>query len=62
MFIHLYLPLEKEKNVLVNIMMMNTNYDNQYKTEAFIMLKKSYFLLYGEKIRDMKENYFPIYV
>ncbi len=46
MFIHLYLPLEKEKNVLVNIMMMNTNYDNQYKTEAFIMLKNpiSYFM------------------
>jgi hypothetical protein len=37
--IHLCLSLGKKKNVLVNIMMMNINYDKQYKTEPFVMLK-----------------------
>jgi hypothetical protein len=56
MLIHLYLPLEEGENVLVDIMMMNTNYDKQYKTEAFVMLKNhiSYFMgkneRYDEKI------------
>jgi hypothetical protein len=43
-------------------MMTNRNNDKQYKTEAFDVIKKSYFFFYGKKIRDMKKNYFPMCV
>jgi hypothetical protein len=38
--------IREEENVSVNIMMMNTNYDKQYKTEAFVCVKKKSYLLF----------------
>jgi hypothetical protein len=42
--------------------MIKTNYDKQYKTEAFIMLKNhiSYFLRPKKNRRYIKENYLPM--
>jgi hypothetical protein len=45
-------------------LLMKTNWDKQYKTEAFVMLKKPgiprFFL--RRKLRNMKKNYFLMYV
>lgn len=42
--------------------MIETNYDKQYKTEAFIMLKIIFLIFYVPKKnrRYIKENYFPM--
>jgi hypothetical protein len=38
-------------------MMMNTNYDKQYKTEALVMLENHFF--YGEKNKQYEGELFP---
>ncbi len=59
MLIQLDMSLEQKKgrSVSVDIMMMNTNYDKQYKTEALVMLENDFF--YGEKNKQYEGELFP---